>query len=55
MGKVKFWSKMAIGAIRAIIGAIIFEHYFSLYVFKFQTKKVVCLKLNSAHTTFLFF
>ena len=43
---------MAIGAIRA---KIIFEHYFSLYVFKFQTKKVVCLKLNSAHTTFLCF
>jgi hypothetical protein len=34
---------------------IIFEHFFSLYVLKFQTKKVVCLKLNSAHTTLLFF
>ncbi len=47
----------AIGAKRQLkqIEQIIFSNYFWLYKFKFQTKKVVCLKINSEHTTFLFF
>jgi hypothetical protein len=43
---------MAIGAIRAKLFLNIISHYIYL---NFKQKKKICLKLDSAHTTFLFF